>query len=135
GACRTPPCAASRTFLILGRMGPRLELPLIGPPQIARYEGDTGQLDKHIDAIRTIKRANEITGGLSKPSKMPEYGYSIPATRCQVGSRLQSVRGSVCQRCYALDNRFRMPNVIAAMERRFQSLPRALWVPAMVLLI
>src|SRR2546427_672055 len=58
--------------------------------------------------VRTIKQAVVINGGLSKPSKMPEYGYSIPANRCQVGGRLQEIRGSVCHRCYARTNRFTM---------------------------
>src|SRR4051794_30403298 len=119
-------------------MPPVLSLPLagephFGPPTIHAY--DDSDLEEHLAEIKTIKRAKEITGGLSKPSKMPEYGYSIPATRCQVGGRLQEVRGSVCQRCYALTNRFKMPNVVEAMERRFQGLHHPLWVPAMVLML
>ncbi len=108
-------------------------LPLFGPPVIRAY--DDSHLDEHLAEIKTIRRANEITGGLSKPSKMPEYGYSIPATRCKVGGRLQAVRGSVCQRCYALTNRFTMANVQAAMERRFQGLSHPQWVAAMVLML
>jgi hypothetical protein len=42
--------------------------------------------------IKTIKAADEITGGLSKPSKMPEHAHNLPATACKVGSRLQEVR-------------------------------------------
>ena len=49
-----------------------------------------------------LKEAKEITGGLSNPSKMPGKAYSIPASRCNVGSRLAKVKGSVCEGCYAL---------------------------------
>ena len=33
-----------------------------------------------------------ITGGLSKPSKMPGYAYNLPATECKVGSKLLQLR-------------------------------------------
>ena len=39
-----------------------------------------------------IKEAKEITGGLSNPSKMPGKAYSIPASRCHVGSRLAKLQ-------------------------------------------
>src|SRR4051812_21812960 len=108
-------------------------LPLVeDEAAIAVYAGD---IEEDVLRIRTIKQANAITGGLSKPSKMPEYGYSIPATECQVGGRLQAIRGSVCQRCYALTNRFRMPAVQRKLRQRFESLTHPLWVPGMVLLI
>ena len=32
-----------------------------------------------------------ITGGLSKPSKMPGYAYNLPATECKVGAKLAKV--------------------------------------------
>ena len=52
-----------------------------------------------------------ITGGLSKPSKMPGYAYNLPATECKIGSKLVKVPGSVCHGCYALKGRYRFPNV------------------------
>jgi hypothetical protein len=110
----------------------RLSLPLFAPPVIRTYQGD---IDADMACIRTIKRANEVTGGLSKPSKMPEWAYSIPAQYCKTGAKLHEVRGTVCQRCYALTNRYVHPSVTAALQRRFESLPHPLWVPAMVLLI
>lgn len=85
--------------------------------------------------IRTIKAADSITGGLSRPSKMPEYAHNIPATACKVGSRLQEVRGSVCNKCYALTNRYRHPAVITAMRRRLEGLSHPDWTPAMALTI
>ena len=50
----------------------------------------------------TKNEAIEITGGLSKPSKMPSFGYSISARACNVGAKLRKVAGSVCSKCYAL---------------------------------
>jgi hypothetical protein len=74
----------------------------------------------------TKKQASAIVGGLSVPSKMPCYGWSIPAIRCRVGSVLRSLAGSVCSKCYAYKGRYVFPNVIRAMERRYQVLNRAL---------
>lgn len=61
-------------------------------------------------------------GGLSEPSKMPCYGYSIPATRCKIGAKLREVKGSTCNSCYALKGRYVFPNVVTAMERRYRTL-------------
>ena len=53
------------------------------------------------------KEAKEITGGLSKPSKMPGHAYNLPAWRCKTGVKLQAVAGSVCAGCYAMKGRYR----------------------------
>jgi len=82
-----------------------------------------------------VKTAKNIVGGLSAPSKMPCHGYSIPATRCIVGAKLRKVVGSTCSKCYALKGRYVFPNVVDALERRFQSLRDPLWVKAMAFLI
>lgn len=84
--------------------------------------------------MRTAE-ARKITGGLSKPSKMPGGSYSIPAVRCIVGSKLAKKKGSVCHGCYALKGFYRMPVVKKALERRFVSLSDPLWVDAMVVLV
>jgi hypothetical protein len=76
--------------------------------------------------------AKEITGGLSKPSKMPGFAYSIPAQACNVGSRLRSVQGSICSKCYALKGRYVFGNVKKALQRRLASLIHSEWVEAMV---
>ena len=81
------------------------------------------------------KEANILTGGLSKPSKMPGYAYNIPATRCKVGAKLVKVPGSVCHGCYALKGRYRFPNVKEALQRRLTGLTHPQWIPAMVVLI
>ena len=82
-----------------------------------------------------LAEAREITGGLSKPSKMPGMAYSIPAVRCLIGAKLAKKKGSVCHGCYALKGFYRMPVVRAALERRYQSLSDPQWVKAMVVLV
>ena len=81
------------------------------------------------------KEAKEITGGLSKPSKMPGPAYNLPAPMCITGSTLVDVINSVCNGCYALKGRYNFPNVKAALARRLQSLDHPLWVFAMTVLI
>lgn len=76
-----------------------------------------------------------IVGGLSKPGKMPWWSYSIPATRCKVGSKLAKVPGTVCHGCYALKGNYNFPNVQDAMERRLASLSDPRWVDAMIFLL
>lgn len=85
--------------------------------------------------IHTIAEANEITGGLGKPSKMPGYAYGIPAKECKVGSQLVGIKNSVCSGCYALKGRYAFKNVQDAEYRRFKSLKDIRWVEAMSYLI
>ena len=81
------------------------------------------------------KEAREITGGLSKPSKMPGPAHNLPAWRCITGVKLQAVKNSVCAGCYAMKGRYRFNNVKAALDRRLQALEHPRWVDAMVTLI
>ena len=69
----------------------------------------------------------KITGGLSKPSKMPGYAYNLPAIHCKTGSKLAQVPGTTCHGCYALKGRYRFPNVMDAMMRRLASISRPDW--------
>ncbi len=48
---------------------------------------------------QVVSALNEITGGLSQTTKMPESSFSIPAKHCKVGSKLREVKGSVCHEC------------------------------------
>ena len=68
-----------------------------------------------------LKQAEQKVGGLSQPSKMPSYGWSISAKRCNTGSKLAKVKGSVCYNCYALKGRYMFNNVQTALDRRFNS--------------
>lgn len=80
----------------------------------------------------TTKQAVEIAGTLSKPSKMPCHGYSIPAEVCKVGSKLRNVEGSPCSNCYAMKGRYRFPNVQKALTKRYEATFDPRWVDAMV---
>ena len=82
-----------------------------------------------------ISEAKKITGGLSKPSKMPGPAYNLPAYKCITGAKLAKVPGSVCAGCYALKGRYRFSNVREALDRRLASLQHPEWVDAMVTLI
>lgn len=87
-----------------------------------------------MNAMKTAE-LSALVGGLSEPSKMPGYGYSIPASACKVGSLLRKVPGSTCGKCYALKGRYVFPNVQKAMFRRMESLSSPIWVAAMTELI
>ncbi len=82
-----------------------------------------------------VRELNAYVGGLSSPSKMPGYAYSLPARECITGSKLRDVDGSVCHGCYAMKGRYVFPKVQAALYRRLESLSQPLWVEAMAELI
>lgn len=78
----------------------------------------------------------EITGGLSRPSKMPGAGYGLPAlTSCNMGTKFAAVKGSVCSECYACKGRYLFSNVTTAQARRFKAITHPDWVDSMVALI
>ncbi len=81
------------------------------------------------------KEARQITGGLSKPSKMPGPAYNLPAWACKTGAKLRKVKGSPCFGCYAFKGRYNFSNVQQALRRRLEALESPLWVDAMVTLI
>src|SRR6266700_8380172 len=83
----------------------------------------------------TKKEAVAICGSLSNPSKMPGYGYALPAYRCRIGSLLQLIPKAICHYCYALRGRYLFPTVKAAMEKRFSSLSDPRWTDAISTLI
>jgi len=82
-----------------------------------------------------IKDALEYIGGMSSPSKMPCYAYSIPAQECKLGKLMRKIKGSVCSKCYALKGRYVFPNVIAALYRRFATLYKPFWCEAFAFVI
>ena len=62
--------------------------------------------------IKTLKAAQEITGKLSnRNSKMPGSTFAISAKHCGVGGKLVNVKGSVCDRCYAIKLQNLRPSV------------------------
>ena len=86
--------------------------------------------------FNTVKEAWYEVGGLSKPSKMPSYGYSLSAYKCKVGSKLREIENSTCYECYAMAGRYVFRNVQDALDRRMDKLlnnPK--WLDAMVFLL
>ena len=83
------------------------------------------------------RTAEEYGGKLSRPSKMDVAGWSIPATRCRIGSALARQEGTTCSGCYALKGNFRRGAVKRIMEENYRKLmdPRAHWTQAMAALI
>ena len=82
-----------------------------------------------------IKEAIAITGGLSKPSKMPGPAYNLPAAACLTGAKLVKIPGSTCAGCYALKGRYRFGNVQKALNRRLKALEDPRWIAGMIALI
>ena len=68
-----------------------------------------------------VTELDNITGTLSKPSKMPGFAYGIPAKECQTGAKLREVKGSTCFNCYALKGCYVFPNVQAAQYKRLEA--------------
>ena len=81
------------------------------------------------------KEAHKITGGLSKPSKMPGPAYNLPAAACLTGAKLVKIPGSTCSGCYALKGRYRFGNVQKALNRRLKALEDPRWIAGMITLI
>ena len=82
-----------------------------------------------------IEKAKEITGSLSKPSKMPGHAYGLPAQECKTGGKLQKVKGSTCYGCYALKGCYVFKVVQAAQYKRLKAIRHPLWVKAMTMQI
>ena len=78
-----------------------------------------------------LKEALAIIVSLSKPSKMPCHGWSLPARRCITGAKMAKVEGSICSKCYALRGNYRYETVQDCLERRYQSLQDVRWIDAM----
>lgn len=81
------------------------------------------------------KQAIEITGGLTRTTKMPCASYSLPTTTCNTGGKFRKIPGSVCYKCYACKGNYRFSNVKKAQARRLLSLKNPDWVAAMAFLI
>jgi hypothetical protein len=80
--------------------------------------------------------ALKIVGGLSSPSKMPWWGWSISALDCITGGKLREQEDTVCSGCYAMKGNYVFRNVKDAHTRRrlaYDTDPR--WDNAMVVVI
>ena len=83
---------------------------------------------KSISKKMALEMARDTIGGLSEPSKMPWYSYSIPASYCNVGSQLAKLPNTVCSDCYACKGRYLFGTVLDAMQRRYDTLDSDTWV-------
>ena len=63
-----------------------------------------------------VKQAKEITGSLTRTSKVPGLSYSLPAWECKTGSKLRKIKGSVCASCYALKGNYTRYKAIKAAQ-------------------
>ena len=80
-----------------------------------------------------VKKAKQITGSLTRTSKMPGLSYSLPAWECKTGSKLRKIKGSVCASCYALKGNYtRYKAIKAAQYVRLKALKDKRWIAAMV---
>jgi hypothetical protein len=72
----------------------------------------------------TATRILSSVGGLSKPSKMPGWAYGIPAKECKTGSKLRQVKGSTCEKCYALKGCYVFKVVQEAQYKRLAAIKK-----------
>jgi len=79
--------------------------------------------------------AKQITGSLSKPSKMPGFAIGLPAKECKTGKKLQQVKGSTCYDCYALKGCYVFKVVQDAQYKRLEAIKHPQWVNAMAVQI
>lgn len=90
---------------------------------------------KKQDPPLTYIEAMDIIGGLSQPSKMPWFSWSISAFDCNTGGKLRKIKGSVCESCYACKGNYRFSNVTNAHARRLQALSHPRFVEAFRLVL
>ena len=82
-----------------------------------------------------IKQAKEIVGKLGKAGKMPCPTYNTPAKLCVTGSRLRKIKGSTCNKCYAMRGNYLFPTVQQGLHKRFNAFKHERFVEAMALTI
>lgn len=85
--------------------------------------------------MQSLAELSKRVGGLSEPSKMPCYSYSLPARACKVGSILREVKGSTCNKCYAFRGNYAWGHVQNAQWRRLGLISEPDWVSNMVAVI
>lgn len=69
--------------------------------------------------VFTLKSAQEAGKISKRNSKMPGTSFAISAKRCNVGSRLVKVKGSTCEKCYALRLQKLRPSVDKGWETNY----------------
>ena len=82
-----------------------------------------------------IKDIEKKIGTLSNPSKMPSYAWGISAKKCVTGSKLAKIKGTICNKCYALGGHYLFPVVINAHKIRLDAIKKSEWVDYMAELL
>ena len=82
-----------------------------------------------------IKQLEKKIGTLSNPSKMPSYAWGISAKKCVTGSKLAKIKGTICNKCYALKGHYAFRNVYDAHEIRRKAIKLPEWVDYMAELL
>ena len=82
-----------------------------------------------------IKDIEKKIGTLSNPSKMPSYAWGISAKSCVTGSKLSKIKGTICNKCYALKGHYAFKNVFDAHEIRRKAIELNEWVDYMAELL
>ena len=82
-----------------------------------------------------MEAISTLGADLSRPSKMPGFGFSIPASSCITGSKLAQIEGTTCSKCYAKRGNYLYGDVQSGLTKRLNALDHELWVDAAVLLI
>ena len=82
-----------------------------------------------------IKQLEKEIGTLSNPSKMPAYAWGISAKQCKVGSKLAKIKGTICNKCYALKGHYTFPVVVDAHKMRLDAVELPEWVDYMAELL
>ena len=84
----------------------------------------------------TKKQLIENCGTLSKPGKMPGFGFGLSAHKCITGAKLAKVDNTVCNTCYALGANYSYPSVKQSHETRLSKVQNLeLWQSSMIQLI
>ena len=82
-----------------------------------------------------IRQLEKKIGTLSNPSKMPSYAWGISAKKCVTGSKLAKIKGTICNKCYALNGHYLYPVVANAHKIRLNAIKKPKWVDYMAELI
>ena len=82
-----------------------------------------------------IRQLEKKIGTLSNPSKMPSYAWGISAKKCVTGSKLAKIKGTICNKCYALNGHYLYPVVANAHKIRLNAIKKPEWVDYMAELL
>ena len=82
-----------------------------------------------------IKELEKKIGTLSNPSKMPSYAWGISAKKCVTGSKLAKIKGTICNKCYALKGHYVFKPVKVAHKIRLDAIYTPEWVDYMAELL